>query len=156
MEKAIAETFLPKLLGCEVSPAERSMYELPIKLAGLGVINPINVSSVSVQSVAQCHHSSGQRHHWARNSRPVTDSRCFLESNSEFDSGKYLESVQKARAEAHAVTREKESTTQFEAAVLVLGNPSLRSLRRATFHWCLAVCHAQRKKRHNTVSGSLK
>ena len=40
VEKAIAESFLPKLFGCEVSPAERSMCELPIKLAGLGVVNP--------------------------------------------------------------------------------------------------------------------
>ena len=40
VEKAIAESFLPKLFGCEVSPAERSMCELPIKLAGLGDVNP--------------------------------------------------------------------------------------------------------------------
>ena len=40
VEKAIADSFLPKLFGCEVSPAEWSMCELPIKLAGLGVVNP--------------------------------------------------------------------------------------------------------------------
>ena len=39
LEKAISEGFLPKLFGCEISPAEHQ-FELPVKLAGLGIANP--------------------------------------------------------------------------------------------------------------------
>ena len=47
VEKVMAEGFLPKLFGCEVSPAERKLCELPIKMAGLGVTNPSTSAPVA-------------------------------------------------------------------------------------------------------------
>ena len=114
VEKAIAESFLPKLLGCEVSPAERSMCELPIKLAGLGVVNPSTSAPLAYEL---------SRNTTAHLVNAIT-------GREEFDSGKHLESVQKARTEARS-RRETESTAQFEASVSVLGNAPQRSLRRA-------------------------
>ena len=115
VEKAIAESFLPKLFGCEVSPAERSMCELPIKLAGLGVVNPSTSAPLASYELS--------RNTTAHLVNAIT-------GREEFDSGKHLESVQKARTEARS-RRETESTAQFEASVSVLGNAPQRSLRRA-------------------------
>ena len=41
LEKANSEGLLPKLFGCEIRPAERQMFELPFKLAGLRIANPV-------------------------------------------------------------------------------------------------------------------
>ena len=47
IEEAIAESFLPKLFGSEVSPAERKICQLLVKLAGLGVADPSTSSAVA-------------------------------------------------------------------------------------------------------------
>ena len=47
LPEAIAASFLPKLFGSEVSPAERKVCQLSIKFAGLGVANPSASSSVA-------------------------------------------------------------------------------------------------------------
>ena len=73
-----------------------------------------------------------------------------ITGREEFDSGKHLESVQKARTEARS-RRETESTAQFEASVSVLGNAPQRSLRRAKEFSTGAWLSAMPSARNDTI-----
>ena len=118
VEKAIAESFLPKLFGCEVSPAEPSMCELPIKLAGLGVVNP-STSAPSAYELSRATPSLI----W---SMPSPGGKNFIPGST---LGQFK---RPARRHGH-VAAERESTAQLdhEASASVWGNASQLSLRRA-------------------------
>ena len=40
LEHAIRETLIPNLIGRKINDVERKMFELPVKLGGLGLYNP--------------------------------------------------------------------------------------------------------------------
>ena len=114
IEEAIAESFLPKLFGSEVSPAERKICQLPVKFAGLGVADPSTSSAVAheVSRKATVHLSNA------------------IAGKEEFDLAQHSESVLTARMDARS-QREAELLPLFDASVSVLGDQAQRGLRRA-------------------------
>ena len=44
LEHAIRENFIPALIGRKVNDVERKIFELPVKLGGLGLSNPVKTS----------------------------------------------------------------------------------------------------------------
>ena len=133
VEKAMAEGFLPKLFGCEVSPAERKLCELPIKMAGLGVTNPSTSAPVAygVSRKATIHLVNA------------------ITGKEEFDPGRHHESVAKARQEAR-LSREKELPTKFDTCVSALGGLSERCARRAKDFSTGAWLSAMPSEKNNT------
>ena len=45
LEFALASSFLPAIFGVEVSPAERGLFSLPLRMGGLGICNPMTSAS---------------------------------------------------------------------------------------------------------------
>ena len=45
VEDKLAHSFLPSLFGCEVSMEERSLFELPVRCAGLALSNPTSTAT---------------------------------------------------------------------------------------------------------------
>ena len=134
VEKAMAEGFLPKLFGCEVSPAERKLCELPIEIAGLGVTNPSTSAPVAygVSRKSTIHLVNA------------------ITGKEEFDPGRHHESVAKARQEAR-LSREKELPTKFDTCVSALGGLSKRCARRAKDFSTGAWLSAMPSEKNNTV-----
>ena len=91
LKKAISEGFLPKLFGCEISPAERQMFELPVKLAGLGMTNPC-VSAPRAYEVSR---------------KATAHLTLAIAGAEEFDIATHRESVFNARAEARSSRNEE-------------------------------------------------
>ena len=114
LEKAISEGFLPNLFGCEISPAERQMFELPVKLAGLGMTNPC-VSAPRAYEMSR---------------KATAHLTLAIVGAEELDIATHRESVFNARAEARS-SRYEESLRKFDASMPALGERTQRSLRRA-------------------------
>ena len=114
LEKAISEGFLPKLFGCEISPAERQMFELPVKLARLGMTNPC-VSALRAYEVSR---------------KATAHLTLAIAGAEEFGVATHRESVFNAHAEARS-SRNEESLRKFDASMPALGERTQRSLRRA-------------------------
>ncbi|MCP4460821.1 MAG: hypothetical protein GY816_22780, partial [Cytophagales bacterium] len=53
LEKKISEVFIPALLGRSISPLERDILELPVRLGGMGIINPVKISQREYQCSRQ-------------------------------------------------------------------------------------------------------
>ena len=134
LEKAISEGFLPKLFGCEISPAERQMFELPVKLAGLGMTNPcvLGPRAYEVSRKATAHLTLA------------------IAGAEEFDVATHRESVFNARAEARS-TRNEESLRKFDASMPALGERTQRSLRRAKDFSTGAWLSAMPSEKNDTV-----
>ena len=134
IEEAIAKSFLPELFGSKVSPAERKLCQLPVKITGLGVADPSTSSAVAheVSRKATVHLANA------------------IAGKEEFELAKHSESVLTARMVARS-QHEAELLPLFEASpVSVLGEQAQRGLRRAKEFSTGArlVCFAEREKRH--------
>ncbi len=53
LEKKISEVFIPALLGRSISPLERDILELPVRLGGMGIVNPVKISQREYQCSRQ-------------------------------------------------------------------------------------------------------
>ena len=134
LEKAISEGFLPKLFGCEISPAERQMFELPVKLAGLGMTNPCG-SAPRAYEVSR---------------KATAHLTLAIAGTEEFDIAGHRESVFIARAEAR-LSRNEESLRKFDASMPALGEQTQRSLRRAKDFSTGAWLSAMPSEKNDTV-----
>ena len=134
LEKAISEGFLPKLFGCEISPAERQIFELPVKLAGLGMTNPC-VSAPRAYEVS----------HKARAQLTLA-----IAGAEEFDVATHRESIFNARAKARS-SRNEESLRKFDASIPALGERTQRSLRSAKDFSTRAWLSAMPSEKNDTV-----
>ena len=50
LEHCLESSFLPSLFGLEISKDERELFGLPLRMAGLGVANPMNIAPIVYES----------------------------------------------------------------------------------------------------------
>ncbi len=115
LEEAIAEKFLPKLFGVEVSIQDRGLYELPIRFAGLGIPNPVITADAAHQTSRKC------AEYLATSIRNQATS---------FDVGAHRACVQVNRQEARS-ERQKELQGDFTSLADKLPAEKRRTVRRA-------------------------
>ena len=50
LEKIIREEFIPKVISCPVNDYLRDMIALPVRMGGLGIINPVDVADMEYRN----------------------------------------------------------------------------------------------------------
>ena len=115
LEERLVYHFIPKLFACEVSAEERSLFELPVKLAGLALQNPATSSDCTTSQKAVSHLCNA------------------ILGRGEMDVSSHSSCVSSARREAKS-TRQKEHLTQFESLVQGFPERKQRVLRGAAEH----------------------
>ena len=50
MEKCIRELFIPAVIGRKVSDTHRKLFALPVRLGGLGIVNPVEAADKEYQT----------------------------------------------------------------------------------------------------------
>ena len=112
IKEAITASFLLKLFGFEVSPAEPKVCQLPVKFAGLGVADPYTSSAVAhdVSRKATVHLANA------------------IAGMEELDLAKHSESVLTAHIMDARSQLEAELLPLFDASVSVIGEHAQRGL----------------------------
>ena len=117
IEDVLVDGFIPKLLGCEFSAEERSLFGLPIKFGGLALANPTS----TVHSACSASHQA------------VSHLSDAILGRGELDVGSHRSCVRSARLAVRSAHC-KEHVAQFKATVRNFPEEKQHVLSRAVDH----------------------
>ena len=119
LEKVIGESFLPQLLGWEFSASaeERQLFALPVKFAGLGIIDPTTTAGAALET-----------------SRKATDHlSSAIQGRVEVNLRTHRQAVLAARSE-HRIVRKARSGAVLSEVISSFSESKQRAVRRAADH----------------------
>ena len=117
LEEVIDESFLPQLLGWEFSAEERQLFALPVKFAGLGIIDPTTTACPPLET-----------------SRKATDHlSSAIQGRVEVNLRTHQQAVLAARSE-HRIVRKAGSAAVLSEVISSFSESKQRAVRRAADH----------------------